>query len=199
MNIGIDIDDTISDTYNTIISYAQKYTIEDLKKSGDIGNRYETTEQKYLKFMHNWNEQEETGFFNKYYEEMILAIKIKHFAKEVIKKLHENNKIILITSRHENENKNIEQLTIKWLEENEIEYDNLILEARDKAKTAKENEIDLFIDDCFENCKKVSNEKIKTFIMDSMLNRRYNDEKITRVYSWPHIYQEYENALKGEI
>jgi hypothetical protein len=38
MNIGIDIDDTISDTYNTIIPYAQKYTIEDLKRSGDINN-----------------------------------------------------------------------------------------------------------------------------------------------------------------
>ena len=31
MNIGIDIDDTISDTYATLFPYAQKYTVEDLQ------------------------------------------------------------------------------------------------------------------------------------------------------------------------
>ena len=29
MNIGIDIDDTISETFETLLPYAQKYTIED--------------------------------------------------------------------------------------------------------------------------------------------------------------------------
>lgn len=33
MNIGIDIDDTISETYATLLEYAQKYTIEELKRS----------------------------------------------------------------------------------------------------------------------------------------------------------------------
>ena len=28
MNIGIDIDDTISETYATLLEYAQKYTIQ---------------------------------------------------------------------------------------------------------------------------------------------------------------------------
>ena len=33
-------------------------------------------------------------------------------------------------------------------------------------------------------------------MMDTKYNNEYNDEKITRVYSWPHIYQEYEKILK---
>ena len=36
MNIGIDIDDTIANTYEVLFNYAQKYTIEDLKRSGKI-------------------------------------------------------------------------------------------------------------------------------------------------------------------
>ena len=32
MRIGIDIDDTISNTYDILFNYAQKYTIEDIKK-----------------------------------------------------------------------------------------------------------------------------------------------------------------------
>ena len=36
MNIGIDIDDTISETFETLLPYAQKYTIEDLKRKSEI-------------------------------------------------------------------------------------------------------------------------------------------------------------------
>ncbi len=198
MNIGIDIDDTISDTYNTIIPYAQKYTIEDLKRSGDINNRYGTITHKYIQFMHGWNKEEDLGFWDKYYEEMISSVKVKPFAKEIIEKLHKDNKIIIITARWEKENKTIQPITLKWLKDNEIPYDKIIFDSHEKLETAKENKIDLFIDDSFKNCKDVSEGGIKTFIMDAMLNRAYNDEKITRVYSWPHIYQEYENILKGD-
>ena len=43
MNIGIDIDDTISETFETLLPYAQKYTIEDLKRESKInltGNEF---------------------------------------------------------------------------------------------------------------------------------------------------------------
>ena len=36
MNIGIDIDDTISETFETLLPYAQKYTIQDLKRESKI-------------------------------------------------------------------------------------------------------------------------------------------------------------------
>lgn len=198
MNIGIDIDDTISDTYNTMIPYAQKYTIEDLKRSGDINKKYETITHKYIQFMHGWNEKEDLGFWDKYYEEMVSAVKVKPFAREIMEKLHKDNKIIIITARWEKENKTIQPITLKWLKDNKIPYDKIIFDSHDKLKIAKENDIDLFIDDSIKNCKDVSEGGIKTFIMDAMLNRTYSDEKITRVYSWPHIYQEYENILKGE-
>jgi uncharacterized HAD superfamily protein len=148
--------------------------------------------------MHGWNKEEDLGFWDKYYEEMISSVKVKPFAKEIIEKLHKDNKIIIITARWEKENKTIQPITLKWLKDNEIPYDKIIFDSHEKLETAKENKIDLFIDDSFKNCKDVSEGGIKTFIMDAMLNRAYNDEKITRVYSWPHIYQEYENILKGD-
>ena len=39
MKIGIDIDDTISDTYNILFPYAQKYTIETLGRSGRLNTK----------------------------------------------------------------------------------------------------------------------------------------------------------------
>ncbi|MBP3463699.1 MAG: hypothetical protein J6K45_04375 [Clostridia bacterium] len=53
MNIGIDIDDTISNTYETVIPYAQKYTIEELGRSGTLNKENELTTHKYTKYLHN--------------------------------------------------------------------------------------------------------------------------------------------------
>lgn len=194
MNIGIDIDDTISETYEMLFGYAQKYTIEDLGKSGEI-QRIETPTHHVIEVMHKWDKGEFDKFFEKYYAEFLEKVNIKPFAKDVIQKLSENNKIILITARWELKNTNVTEITKEWLKRNEVPYDKIITDAQDKASIAKENSIDLFIDDSFENCKKVSDNGIKSFVMETRTNTKYNDERITRVYSWPHIYQEYKKLI----
>ena len=67
MNIGIDIDDTISETYATLLEYAQKYTIEELKRSPIIKS-FNTEDHLYIENMHNWNENETARYWKKYYE-----------------------------------------------------------------------------------------------------------------------------------
>ena len=55
----------------------------------------------------------------------------------------------------------------------------------------KENNIEIFIDDSCRNCKDIAyNSNAKVFIMDTRVNQNLEDEKITRVYSWPHLYKE---------
>ncbi len=198
MIIGIDIDDVISDTYEKLFNYAQRYTIEELKKPGKISNENSKT-HKYVKSMHGWNDEEEMKFWDEYYEKIMKEVSPKTFAAETIKKLSEDNKIILITARWENSRENIANITKQWLKENNIVYDELVLDSQDKGEIAKRYNIDLFIDDSFKNCKDVSSKGITTFIMDTRFNKAYEDEKIKRVYSWPHIYQEYQNTMKGEI
>lgn len=198
MIIGIDIDDVISDTYEKLFNYAQKYTIEELKKPGKISNENSKT-HKYVKSMHEWNDKEEMKFWDEYYEEIMKEVTPKTFAVETIKKLSEDNKIILITARWENSRNNIARITRNWLKENNVVYDELVFDSQDKGEVAKKYNIDLFIDDSFKNCSDVSSKGIKTFIMDTRFNKAYDDEKIKRVYSWPHIYQEYQNTMKGEI
>lgn len=199
MNIGIDIDDTISNTYETVIPYAQKYTIEELHRSGVLDRSGEFTTHKYTKVLHNWNEEEENTFWEKYYVLMLPKIAAKALASESIKRLSDKNKIYLITARWDNAEKEVSEITKKWLEKNEIVYDKLILNAESKLEACKKYNIDIFIDDSFSNCKTLLENGIKTFIMDSQVNQKYNDEKITRVYSWPHVCQEVSKIEKGEI
>ena len=41
--------------------------------------------------------------------------------------------------------------------------------------------------------------KVINYQKYSRFNKNHEDGNIERVYSWPHIYQEYQNTMKGEI
>lgn len=190
MNIGIDIDDTISETFETLLPYAQKYTIEDLKRKPEINMNQDFLDHFYIVKMNGWKEQETISFWNKYYGEILKKVNIKKFAAEVINKLkQEGNKIYFITARWDMPNDNIQEITKQWLKKNNVEYDELIINASDKLQLIKEKNIDVFIDDSFKNCKNIAeNSNTKVYMMTSRVNGTFNHEKITRVYSWPEIY-----------
>ena len=82
----------------------------------------------------------------------------------------------------------MENETKKWIEKNNVPCDKLVINAIDKQEIAKNENIDVFIDDSFKNCEAVSDIGIKTYIMDTRVNRELNRKDIERVYSWPHVY-----------
>jgi len=190
MNIGIDIDDTISETFETLIPYAQKYTIEDLKRKSNIDLRGDLSNHFYIVYINRWNEQEAIAFLEKYYAEILRQVNIKKFAADIIKKLRkEGHKIYLITARWDMKKDSVEEITRTWLKENNVEYDELIINASDKLKIAKEKEIDVFVDDSFNNCKSIADgTSAKVFLMNTKMNENLNNENIKRVYSWPEVY-----------
>lgn len=190
MNIGIDIDDTISETFETLLPYAQKYTIEDLKRKSEVQIDSNCENHFYIVYMSGWNEQEAMAFWEKYYAEILRKLNIKKFASEVISKLRkQGHKIYLITARWNMKNDNVEEITKQWLKDNNVEYDGLFLNASDKLELAKENKLEMFIDDSFKNCKKIAdNTEIKVYMMNSRVNGSLNDEKIEKVFSWPEVY-----------
>lgn len=191
MNIGIDIDDTISDTYTTLLEYAQKYTLEELKKNPTFDNT-KITNHSYIESMHNWTKEEIIKFWNKYYAKILRKVHIKTFATEKIKKLKEKgHKIYLITARWDMNNDNIKEITLEWLRNNDVKYDEFFMNAKEKLEIVKYKNIDVFIDDNFDNCKSIAyGSNARVFLMDARANQNLEDERITRVYSWPHVYQE---------
>ena len=190
MNIGIDIDDTISETFETMLPYAQKYTIEELKRESNIKMEDSFKNHFYIVHINGWNEKEAINFWEKYYAEILKEVNIKKFAADVINKLKsEGHKIYLITARWEMKKDNVWEITKNWLKDNNVEYDELIINASDKLTVAKEKNIDIFIDDSFNNCKLIAdNMNTKVYIMHSKSNGKLCDDKIQRVFSWPEIY-----------
>ena len=196
MNIGIDIDDTIANTYDVLFNYAQNYTINDIGKEIKDVNRNIITHM-YCTNFHNWNKKEDKEFLDKYYEKTVLKVQPKMYAVENIKRLKESgDKIYLITARFLSDKFDVEKLTKDWLEKYGIPYDKLILNSQNKVIAAKENDIDIFVDDSIKNCTEMAHVGIKTYMMDTIINKNFENENIERVYSWPHLYQKIENYKK---
>ena len=116
MIIGLDIDDTITDTFGVMFAYADKFMIEDLKREINIKPTVDIADTGYVQALHNWNREDELKFFNKYYRNLIEETIPYHFAVETINKLKdEGNTIILITARFDTENVQVEETTKAWL------------------------------------------------------------------------------------
>lgn len=190
MNIGIDIDDTISETFETILPYSQKYTIEDLKRKSQISLSGDFLNHFYIVYVNGWNEQEAITFWEKYYAEILRKLNIKKFAAESINKLkQQGHKIYIITARWDMRADNVRGITEQWLKDNNVEYDELITNASDKLRIAKEKNIDIFIDDSFNNCKSIADgTDAEVYLMNTKMNEKLSDKKIKRVYSWPEVY-----------
>ena len=198
MNIGIDIDDTIANTYDVLFKYVQEYTIHDIVTDREKTNR-DMIAQMYRTNFRNGDKKQDKEFFNRYYEKTVLKVKPKINAIENIKKLkEEGNQIYLITARFSSEKFNIEELTKGWLKKYDIPYDKLILNSENKVITAKEHCIDIFVDDNIKNCTEMAKVGIKTYIMDTIVNKDFIDENIERVYSWSQLYQKIEDYKKSK-
>lgn len=198
MNIGIDIDDTISKTFELVCEFAKRYNKENLQKNIDINLNKEVTSPIWCRELFEWNEEEENNFWQQYYLKYIAEVDIIENAMNVINKLSVDNNIILITARFNDENKEAENVTKKWLREKNIKYDKLFMGHIDKRKIAIDNKIDIFIDDNFSTCKEIADLGIKTFMMDAKLNQGKEDKDIVRVKSWTEIEQlvfKYENMI----
>ena len=196
MIIGLDIDDTITDTFGVMFAYAEKFMLEDLKREINIQQSTDVADTGYVQALHAWNREDELKFFTKYYKNLIEETIPYHFAVKTINKFkEEGHTIILITARFDTDEISVEAPTKAWLEKYNIKYDKLIINAQNKGEIAEQNNIDLFVDDSIKNCLSVANKGIKTYIMENKCNVQCNHPSVKRVYSWPHL----ESELRKEI
>ena len=129
MILGIDIDDTITDSSKTIDIYLKK-------EYPDYDNYHMLPKKEYKRFL------------KKYIKEMRDAYPIKEGVLEAWDYFKKNHfKIILITARdNKNYRGNIKD-TKKFLARHGIFYDKIYFRETKKGKKAYKEHVDLFIDD----------------------------------------------------
>lgn len=181
MRIGIDIDDTITNTQAKIDEIALK------KENKTVYDR--TKHWYYERF--NTSDDEDSIFFHKYAREIMASADIKENASLYINRLHdEGHEIYIITARSNKFAPDIMDVTLDYLKKNDIKYDKIIFQSHDKASICKENDIDVMVDDSIEHINEITDIGIKVIIMDNEYNRNCNG---TRAMNWEEVY----NLIKG--
>ena len=159
MRIGIDIDNTLNKVQDKLNKAAFDYAISLGKKIDNYDNPLEDIKNNALP---------------------------RENVKEVIDKLKEDgHEIYIVTARDSEFHDDPYKLSKDWLDKNNIYYDRLIVNAREKASVCKNENIDLFIDDQLNNCLSVANVGIKTIMIT---DRIYNYNEITQLQNWNEIY-----------
>lgn len=199
MRIGVDIDNVIS-TFN------EELLEEFLKHNRELGYSDEINENAdYItRGMFNWKDGEVEAFYRDNIERIVNKLNVKDGAKEYIDKLKKDgHSIYIITGRDNGEHSNPYNNTKKWLDDNAIYYDELILtnayknDEHGKSEKCIENSIDIMIDDSIHICKDCIDYGITTLLMDTPYNRNVND--IPRVNSWKEIYDFITNYKKVNV
>lgn len=190
MKIGIDVDNTITNTMPILKAYCKKYNDEEVKRNLKMNQKGYNTVNLY-----NWTPEEIKEFCSKYLEEVVSQAEIKENAKEIIEKLkNEGNEIYIITARSQPKFKNPYNLTKDFLDKNNIVYDKIVVNCEDKYTYCKENGIEIMIDDEPRNINSIS-EIIPVIAFEEIHNEECVGKNIIKVNTWNEVYEEYKKIV----
>lgn len=185
MKIGIDIDGVVLDYERVLKTFGDLYDFIELKKDGII-NRNEH----HLRDRYNWTEEERMNFINQYFLKLSKQTSLIPGAKEVIKMLKkEGNELIIISARG-GWVKEMKDVAIEKMEEEGMTFNKYYWAQEDKLEIAQKEKIDVMIDDSYEVCKKLSENRIKTiYFRDKEMKKLEQNEYLKEVSNWGEIYR----------
>ena len=205
MKIGIDIDGVLTDIEQWQLDYGSKYFYEHYNKEIINYKGYETIE------IFEIEDKIDNKFWKKYFKDYSKNVDVRKFASEVIEKLkRDGNEIYIITARgsflsHSADVMSIaenQDIVLNWLKENNIYYDKIVFDVKNKGEYCQNNCIDIMIEDDPNNLRKLIG-KTNIIIFDYPYNRNFEFDNITRAYSWYDIYykirniKEYKNDISN--
>ena len=181
MRIGIDIDDTMTDSTKTVRKYLIKY------------DSYYSNNHKLINGLNDiirgtLIDDEIKAFYRDHSREIGNEIELRDNVKEVIDKLRKDgHEIIIVTARSDNFYTDAHKFCEEYLKEKNINYDKLITHQMYKIETCKNEKIDLMIDDAIDTVEDLQEEGINSILFTSDLNKD-RETKVKRVYTWNELY-----------
>lgn len=185
MNIGIDIDNTISTTREAILEVAEQLNQEN-NRTSQFNMSYYNLEKSL-----GWDSTTTQHFLNTCLADIYRQVQPKPHAIEVIKELHAQHRIILITSRNER-NESIADITLNWLNQHDIVYDKLVMNRTDnmhhysKLADCLKNGVELMIEDHHDLAMEIST-RLPVILFDYPYNAHLMKDNIIRVQSWLQV------------
>ncbi|MEG2310619.1 MAG: hypothetical protein RSB76_01370 [Clostridia bacterium] len=178
MNIGVDVDDVITNTSDVLIKYIKEKAN---KNSSELNILIKDV-------MRGIVPEEYLNEYKKDISTLLDNVLVKDNAKHIISNLRkQGHTIYIITSRKsEALNTDASKFTEKFLIRNNIEFDMLIADAQDKLEECVKYNIDIMIDDSVHICNLLYSNNINALLFNSKLNID-DDVEYRRVDSWNEI------------
>ena len=185
MNIGIDIDNVLSNFNDVLLEDYLKHDKE-LRNNGIINN-----ENYITRGMFDWSENEERSYYKNNIERIAMNLEPIKDCSLYIKELRQDGHAIYIISGRDNgEYSDPYSMTIEWLKKYDIKYDKLILtnayKHQEKAYYCIKNNIDIMIDDSIHVCEKCRENNIECILFETPYNKKEN--RFNKMGSWKEIY-----------
>ena len=169
MRIGIDVDNTMTNTFEYLLELKKKYL--------------PNMEDNY----HNWDTDIRDEFLEEHIGEIWKNCTLKKNCKETIHKLHSlGHEIIIISYRQDVYHQNSFEILDDYLKRNGIEVDELYTGITKKGEFCEACMIDLFIDDKLENLDAVSNKGIDVIQFYNSFEK-IGDYKVVK--DWEELYR----------
>ena len=179
MRIGIDIDDTITDSWECLIPYYSKLfgiTEEEAYRNGPY----------YSCIKDMMTIDEYFDMIVPIYDTVIPQVHLKPKVKETIDKLYEKgNTVYFITARGKGHTSPYE-VSKEFLDKHQIKYEDIIIDCTNKADKCQELNIDLFIDDSYRHCKATSEKGINVLMPLTYYNEKYKE--FPHFDDWEAVY-----------
>lgn len=188
MRIGIDIDDTITDSWPSLIEIMCKDFGKDVNEVIKGKLIYEGVTDlsfdDYLKYS--------SGVF----PFVLKNVRLKDNVLDVLNKLSVNNEIYFITARLDACYGDAYKFSKDFLDRNNIPYNGLVANAREKGSVCESLGIDLFIDDSRKNCENVSNCGIPVIMFSNYFNS--DENRFRKVSNWNEVLDIVEGLCKKD-
>ncbi len=178
MNIAIDIDDTLTLSFDYFLPFVAEFfgvDVEDLKKRNiSYGNLPD-----------EWK-KDELAFCQAYYDRVVPATPFKEDALFGVNALREmGHKIFIITARNTELYTDPYKTTMEELKNGGIMYDKLIC-TLDKGTACEQENISLLIDDSITNCNSAKEHGVNALLFTSKANKD-TETTFTRVSCWKDV------------
>lgn len=165
MRVGVDIDDTLTETQKYVITLKQK-------EYPELDPESLLPDDLFKKFI------------TKYDDDIHRHVELKPHAREALEWMHENNHEIYIITARGNYSKNSKKDTKEYFKKHNLPYNRMFFNVTKKGEIAFNNGIDIFIDDKESMCEEMQEHKIHAI----KLKKEYQGSSAFKVfYNWDEV------------
>lgn len=161
MRIGIDIDDTLTNTLELQKKYWKEYYNL---------NPIDRFTEEVPDCINAFGDEYINEFWDTYREELSFNSIPKVGVSDALKVLRREHTIVIITSRPDSKYVNLHTRLENWFNDKDILYDEIATSVLDKGKYMLEHNIDVLIDDDIRHIKSAITRGLKGILFNDILN-----------------------------